>query len=112
MDLIGFQEGRTLKGAVPMMTNESEGSSSNNLSEEEVKERRRTAAENLQNISDEERTRRDQIGNIMAVVSVAYASWASLIADDGGVGGHFLRLALALPVFFALGFKKSAQAGL
>lgn len=110
MDVIGFKEGRTLYGAIPMQ--QQNASMNGGFSEQEAAERRRVAEENLQNIGDEERARRDQIGNIMALVSAVYVSWASLIADDGGWNGHVLRFLLVIPLVFAVGFKKSAQQGL
>ena len=107
LNTLGFVEGSTLKGAVPT---KSDGK--DRVSEAEASDRRKEAADNLQNIGQDERDRRDRIGNIMLVVSAMYTVWASLIADDGGLTGHALRALLALPLFFATGFKLSAQEGL
>jgi hypothetical protein len=81
-------------------------------SPEEAERLRQRAAERLTNIDDAERNRRDQAGNAMTILSAIYVLWASLIADDGGVGGHILRMVAALPIFLAVGYKKSAKEGL
>jgi hypothetical protein len=81
-------------------------------STEDAAKLRQLAAENLTNIDDAERARRDQAGNVMAVVSALYVIWASLVADDGGFGGHVLRLFAVMPIFLAYGYKESAKAGL
>mmetsp|Transcript_4755 Transcript_4755/g.10213 ORF Transcript_4755/g.10213 Transcript_4755/m.10213 type:complete len:168 (-) Transcript_4755:447-950(-) len=79
---------------------------------EEAARLRQAAAESLTNIGDEERARRDRAGDVMTVVSAAYVLWATLIADDGGFGGHVLRMAAAMPIFLAYGYKESAKSGL
>lgn len=79
---------------------------------EEAAQLRQTAAESLTNIGDEERARRDQAGDIMTVVSAIYILWATLIADDGGFSGHVVRMAAAMPIFLAYGYKESAKSGL
>eukprot|EP00977_Amphora_coffeiformis_P021289 scaffold9134_cov170-Amphora_coffeaeformis.AAC.13 len=107
LNTMGFVEGSTLKGAVPMKTDDVK-----RVGDAEATARRQEAADNLQNIGQEERDRRDQIGNIMIAVSAVYVVWASLIADDGGFTGHALRALLAVPLFFATGFKLSAREGL
>jgi hypothetical protein len=81
-------------------------------SSEEAAKLRQLAAENLTNIDDAERARRDQAGDVMIAVSAFYIIWASLFADDGGFGGHVLRMAAVMPVFVAYGYKKSAKSGL
>jgi hypothetical protein len=73
---------------------------------------RQLATENLTNIDDAERARRDQAGDIMGIVSALYIIWASLFADDGGFGGHVLRMVAVMPIFLAYGYKKSAKDGL
>ena len=81
-------------------------------SPEEAARMRQLAAENLTNIDDAERARRDQAGDIMILVSALYVVWASLFADDGEFGGHILRMAAVMPIFLAYGYKKSAKSGL
>lgn len=81
-------------------------------SPEEAAQLRQIAAENLTNIDDAERARRDQAGDIMIAVSALYVIWASLIADDGEFGGHILRMAALMPIFLAYGYKESAKSGL
>ena len=70
------------------------------------------AAKNLRNIGMTERERRNQIGTIATYVSAAYVVWASLIADEGGFGGHLLRFLAIVPIFAAAGYKTSAKEGL
>ena len=79
---------------------------------EEAAKVRQLASENLTNIDDAERARRDQAGDVMTVLSAMYVLWASLFADDGGFGGHVLRMIAVMPIFLAYGYKKSAQSGL
>ena len=106
LKIMGFVEGKTLVGAVPMSTNNNKRDAAQSAA------LRRQAADALQNIGDEERARRDTLGNVLVGLSLVYATWASLLADDGGLTGHVLRALLALPLFLAVGFKLSAQQGL
>jgi hypothetical protein len=73
---------------------------------------RQLAAENLTNIDDAERARRDQAGDVMTIVAILYTIWASLIADNGDFSGHIIRLVSMMPIFLAYGYKKSAKSGL
>lgn len=79
---------------------------------EEAAKLRQLATDNLTNIGDEERARRDQAGDVMTVLSAIYIFWASVIADDGGLGGHILRMVASFPIFLAYGYKESAKSGL
>ena len=65
-------------------------------SEDEAAALRRDAADKLMNIGLEERERRGEAGKIFYVLTSIYAVYASLVLDDGGVGGHIARLAVAL----------------
>lgn len=114
MDAIGFKQGNSVQGGIPSNSDNSkkQGGGGGGLSEAEGASRRQQASEDLQNIGPEERERRDRNGDVMIAVSVAYATWAGLIADDGGLTGHLLRALLALPLFLAVGLKLSAQTGL
>ena len=79
---------------------------------EEKREQERTASQNLVNIGDKERARREKVGNVILILSLMYSLWAALIADDGGLYGHFLRF-LVFPTFaLGYGYKLSAQTGL
>lgn len=109
LNLFGFVPGNTLVGAVPIKT---DGRNNNNIDQSHAAALRQQAAQALQNIGPEERARRDQVGNAMLAVSAVYVTWATLLADDGGTSGHVLRALAALPLFFAAGFKLSAQQGL
>lgn len=79
---------------------------------EEALKLRKLATENLTNIDDAERARRDQAGDVFIALSAIYIIWTSLFADDGGFSGHFLRFASIIPIFLAYGYKKSARDGL
>lgn len=74
--------------------------------------RRQQAAEDMVNIGPEERSRRDKAGNVMLSLASIYVVWASLFADDGGIGGHFLRFLSIFPIFLGVGYKLSAKFGL
>ena len=110
MSTMGFVQGNTLMGAIPMKPDSN--SNNNMVTETEAAARRQEAAASLQNIGPEERQRRDRNGNIMIALSATYVTWASFLADDGGVTGHVLRAFLAMPLFLAVGLKLSAQEGL
>ena len=116
LNLIGFVPGNTLMGAVPIKAdrnnNNNNNNKNNNIDKSQAAALRQQAAQALQNIGPEERARRDQVGNAMLAVSAVYITWATLIADDGGTSGHVLRALAALPLFFAAGYKLSAQQGL
>lgn len=94
-------------GPVPVDLDDSEL-----VPEEEAQARRQQAAQDLVNIGVEERQRRDRASSIVGALSVAYIGWASIVADDGGVNGHLLRFLSVIPVFFAVGYKLSAETGL
>lgn len=76
------------------------------------REQERIAAKTMVNIGDQERARRDKVGTVVLTVCGIYALWAALIADDGGLYGHFVRF-MVLPTFgLGYGYKLSAQTGL
>lgn len=108
LDMFGVKEGKSIAyGPIPVNIDESKRPSS------DVAEKlRNDATENLQNIGMNERQRRDNAANVMAVVTVVYATWSALFADHGEFGGHVLRFLTVIPLFFAYGYKLSAQTGL
>jgi hypothetical protein len=108
LDKFGLKEGKSVFfGALTIDVDESKRSS-----EEEATALRQKSAQDLTNIGMDERDRRDKAGNVMWAVSAAYVGWASLIADDGGLSGHFLRFLSVIPLFLAVGYKLSAETGL
>jgi hypothetical protein len=106
LSLIGFQEGKTTYygPAVDVDPNDYP-------SEEEQQRRRDLAQSQMYNIGDEERQRRKEAGELFQKISIAYAIFASL-TDDGGIGGIATRFAVAIPLFLAVGYAKSAESGL
>jgi hypothetical protein len=72
---------------------------------------RNEAAQNLVNINVQERQRRDVAGTLAWYATVSYATWAAVLADDGGWGGHVLRFVTVIPLFLAVGYKRSAKTG-
>jgi hypothetical protein len=109
LDLFGMKEGKTLMYAIPMDVDED---TANKLSADESTRLQAVAAKNFYNIGLAERERRAQASKVSAVITAVYVVWASLIADDGGIGGHLLRFLSILPLFFTIGFKDSAATGL
>jgi hypothetical protein len=108
LDMFGLKEGKSIAyGPIPVNIDESKRPSS------EIAEKMRSeAAMNLQNIGVDERQRRDNAANFMAVFTAVYATWSALFADHGGFDGHVLRFLTVIPLFFAYGYKLSAQTGL
>ena len=109
LDIFGMKEGKSLMYAIPVDVDKDVA---NKVSPEESARLQEDATKNLYNIGTAERQRRDQASKITAVITVVYVVWASLIADDGGIGGHVLRFLSILPLFFTFGFKLSADTGL
>jgi hypothetical protein len=108
LDKLGLKEGKSVfMGALAIDVDESKRNS-----EEEASALRQKSAQDLTNIGMDERERRDKAGNVMWAVSAVYVAWASLIADDGGLSGHFLRFLSVIPLFLADGYKVSAKTGL
>lgn len=105
---MGIQEGKTLMYG-PLAFDLDEATKT---SMEQAQKLRELAAESLVNIGPAERERRNQAGTVMLALSAIYISWATLFADDGGIGGHILRFLGAIPLFFAVGYKVSAKRGL
>lgn len=69
---------------------------SNFPSTEEQERLRKEARENMMNIGVEERERRRDAGQVAYKVVIGYAILSSLFLDDGSVGGHLARFAIAL----------------
>jgi hypothetical protein len=108
LDMFGLKEGKSIAyGPIPVNIDESKRPSS-----DVAEKMRKDSAKNLQNIGMDERQRRDNAANVMAVVAVVYATWATLFADQGDFGGHVLRFLTVIPLFLAYGYKLSAQTGL
>jgi len=107
LDMFGFVEGNTVYYGPGVAVDES-----NFPSLQEQFARRNEASENMMNIGMEERERRREGGEIAYKATIAYALFSSLLLDDGSLSGHFVRFAIALPLFFAIGYTKSADSGL
>lgn len=73
---------------------------------------REEATKNLQNIDMEERNRRKGASEIMTVLTVVYALWATFLGDQGDLTGHVLRFGTIFPLFLAVGYRLSADTGL
>jgi hypothetical protein len=110
LDLLGFKPGRQIMGAIPQEAANSMLAVP--MTEQEAERRRRAAEMEMVNISDEERQRRLEIAKVAAFVSALYISWATLIADQGDMFGHFLRFAAFVPLVLAWGFYQSGKQGL
>ena len=106
-NLFGYRIGKSLVGAIP-----TDIKASPELTQEEISDRRAAAERDLTNISPEERGRRAEVANVALKVCGVYAIFSSLILDDGGVGGHFARFAVILPLFVYRGYDLSAKSGL
>jgi len=107
-DLFGVREGKSIAyGPIPVDIDKSK-----TTSEEIASALRSEAASNLQNISKEERTRRANASTYTAALTIAYAIWSAVFADEGDLGGHFLRFLTVIPLFFTVGYKLSAETGL
>lgn len=107
LDLFGFVEGNTVYYGPGVAVD-----SSTFPSIQEQERLRKEAEENMMNIGVDERERRRQAGEIAYKLVVVYAILSSVFLDDGSIGGHFARFAIALPLFFANGYIKSAETGL
>lgn len=105
LEVGGIEEGKKITwGVIPQAVD-----SENIVPEEEALRRRQIAAENLTNIDDDERDRREVAGDVLLNLSTIYATYLAVFVDDGGISGHFLRLTL-LPLFaLAYGYKESAK---
>lgn len=107
LDAMGIQEGRAIYyGPIPGEVDETK-----RPSESESVALRQQATQELMNINKDERQRRNQAGQVMTVLSIAYIAWAALVADDGGFTGHILRFLSVIPLFLAVGYKRSAATG-
>mmetsp|Transcript_12604 Transcript_12604/g.19533 ORF Transcript_12604/g.19533 Transcript_12604/m.19533 type:complete len:239 (-) Transcript_12604:39-755(-) len=109
LNIIGFQEGKTLVNAIPTIPTQA-----GNISEEEAVELRRKAAEDFTNIGEEERQRRGDSATIAYYVTALYAAYSALVLDDGygDLDGHLYKFLAVLPLFFARGLQLSSQQGL
>lgn len=107
LDLFGFVEGNKVYYGPGVAVDESQFPS-----KEEQQKLRQEAEENMMNIGMEERERRRQAGNIAYKIVFAYAILSSIFLDDGTISGNLARFAIAMPLFFATGYTKSADTGL
>mmetsp|Transcript_16370 Transcript_16370/g.24487 ORF Transcript_16370/g.24487 Transcript_16370/m.24487 type:complete len:177 (+) Transcript_16370:294-824(+) len=107
LSILGFQEGRTTNYGPTIAVKESDIPS-----EEEQQQRREKARLEMTNIGQDERERRINAGEISKKVAIGYAIFSSLFLDDGTIHGSLSRFAIILPLFFAVGFKKSGEKGL
>ena len=89
LNLLGFKTGNTLVGAIIQPSNAS------NLSTTEADDLRQKAAGKMANISDEERTRRREMGYICYIIAASYI-FSTVLLDDGSLLGHFIRFAVFL----------------
>merc|ERR1712154_86868 len=104
LDLFGFVEGNTVYYGPGVAVDESQFPS-----KEEQQKLQEEAEQNMMNIGIEERERRRQAGDIAYKVVFAYAILSSIFLDDGTISGNLARLAIAMPLFFAAGYSKSAD---
>jgi hypothetical protein len=107
LDMFGIREGKAVAYGAPVDVDESK-----RPTPEVAQQLRQDAAKLFQNIGMDERERRATAGNIFAAVTVVYAIWASLLADQGNFEGHVLRFMSVIPLFFTVGYKLSAETGL
>lgn len=107
LGIIGYTEGKSSVYAIPMAN-----TNAFTLNEEEIVKRQKEAAENMNNISPEERERRAQAAEICRYGTIAYAIMVSMVLDQGDALGHLVRFGIVLPAFFSIGFQKSADLGL
>ena len=108
MDMMGMVDGKVLKYGL-LTTDPPETSS---WTPQDMAGLHNEAREKMTNIGIKERQRRDQIGNILIPLTVAYATLVCLFLDDGSLVGTLTRFGIVLPLFFARGYKLSAQTGL
>ena len=106
LNLGGYRAGNTLIAGVGTKDVKS------NYSEQEKEERRKKAAEEMINISDEERNRRSELSVKLYQAAIIYAALSSVLLDDGSFGGHLYRFAIVLPITAAYSLQLSAERGL
>jgi hypothetical protein len=106
LSLGGYQAGATLMGG--MASTEVSAI----YSEEEKEGRRKRAAEDMVNISNEERARRRELSNNFYIATAVYAAISSILLDDGSFFGHVWRFAIFLPLSSAYALQLSADRGL
>lgn len=107
LSILGFNEGTTTYYGPTIPVNESDYPT-----QEEQQKRREKAREEMTNIGPEERNRRRSAGELATKVSIGYAIFSSLVLDHGDLNGHLSRFFIVVFLFFALGYKKSAEKGL
>mmetsp|Transcript_17330 Transcript_17330/g.32828 ORF Transcript_17330/g.32828 Transcript_17330/m.32828 type:complete len:189 (-) Transcript_17330:441-1007(-) len=107
LSVLGFNEGTTTYYGPTIPVNESDYPTL-----EEQQKRREQAKEEMTNIGPDERDRRRSAGEVATKLSIGYAIFASLILDHGDFNGHLSRFFIVVFLFFALGYKKSAEKGL
>jgi len=109
LKLIGFQSGRSMVGGVPTLE-----TLTDTYTEEERELLRQKAAEEMVNISNEERHRRRELSNRLYQVTAIYAGLSAVFLDNGSSFwiGHLYRLLIFLPLSGAYGLQLSANRGL
>jgi hypothetical protein len=107
LSILGFREGTTTFYGPTVPVQESDYPT-----EQEQQRRRDKAREEMTNIGPEERDRRRYAGEIATRISIGYAIFSSLLLDHGDFMGHVHRFLIVVPLFLALGYKKSAERGL
>lgn len=105
LNLLGFKSGNTLVGAVASQP-------TTDFSMVEMDALRKKAAEEMMNISDDERARRGEMSSVCYAASAIYAVISGLLLDDGLFTGHLIRFAVFLPLVAARSLQVSANQGL
>lgn len=108
LNLYGMTEGKMLKYGIPFDVDDSQKLRSST----EAEALRQKSIDNFTNIGMEERQRRAGGAVVAAKLAAVYAVSSSLFLDDGSLDGHLARFAVVLPLFFARGYKLSADTGL
>jgi hypothetical protein len=106
--LSSHETGKSMAFGIPFDADENRKASS----PDQIALQKQELSRNLMNIGMDERERRRQAANIFTIVTAVYAMWAALVGDHGDFQGHVLRFMSVLPMFFVLGYKKSADQGL
>lgn len=111
LDMLGMEEGKVPKFG--FLASDPDVDDTTPTNDAEAAASRQNAVDNMTNIGMQERERRDKAGDVAVLVTVAYAIVSSLFLDDGSLfGGHLVRFAIVVPLFLAMGYKKSAETGL
>lgn len=108
-----YSEGARLFNGIPMQQSNNISSRKNEVSEEEIADRRQRSASELVNIDDMERNRRIESGNLCLALTALVTTYIVTFIDQGDLYGHLIRF-IAIYPFFAVGYglRKSGKAGL